>query len=202
MAEGPAGGQHGGSMDTGQDLLIQQEQPATPKGSRGVSSRGSSGEASQSLAATVAPAPGGKKPGYYSENGYLMELSRQERRRIQQEIKKRFKPGETWLSSNLLASSPPSPLPPPTLSSFSMFYAEGLVSKIMCVMYHIERPTSEQGAPKVDWSPRRFLLPSLACTPRSRKKVRKGLVWSNGLHFLVPTLNIECGQSDCKTAVT
>ena len=99
MAEGPAGEQCGGSMDTEQGLLIQQEQPSTPKGSRGISSPGSSGEASLSLAATVAPAPGGKKPlGYYSENGYLMELSRQERRRIQQEIKKRFKPGETWPS--------------------------------------------------------------------------------------------------------
>ena len=102
MAEGPTGEQHGGSMDTEQDLFIQQEQPSTPKGSRGVSSPGSSGEASLNLAATVAPAPGGKKPGYFSENGYLMELSRQERRRIQQEIKKRFKPGETWLSDNYL----------------------------------------------------------------------------------------------------
>ena len=104
MAEGPAGEQRGGSMDTEQGLLIQQEQPSTPKGSRGVSSLGSSGEASLSLAATAAPVPGGKKPGYCSENGYLMELSRQERRRVQQEIKKRFKPGinlKTWLSDNL-----------------------------------------------------------------------------------------------------
>ena len=93
--EPPAGGQHGGSVDTEQGLLIQQEQPATPKGSRDVSSHGSSGEASLSLAATAAPGPGGKKPGYYSENGYLMELSRQERRRIQGEINKpQFKPGE------------------------------------------------------------------------------------------------------------
>ena len=85
-------------MDTEQGLLIQQEQPSIPKG---VSSPGSSGEASLSLDAAAASAPGGKKPGYYSENGYLMKLSRQERRRIQQEIKKRFKPGETWLSDNL-----------------------------------------------------------------------------------------------------
>ena len=95
MAEETAGEQCGGSMDTEQGLLIQQawvEQPATPKGSRGISSPGSSGEANLNLAA---PAPGGgKKPGYYSENRYLMELSRQERRRIQQEINKRFKPGE------------------------------------------------------------------------------------------------------------
>ena len=78
-------------MDTEQDLLLQQEQPATPKGFRVISSPGRS-----SLAAT---APGAKKSGYCSENGYLMELSRQERRRIEQEIKKRFKPGETWLSN-------------------------------------------------------------------------------------------------------
>ena len=98
MAEGPAGEQHGWSMpfmDTKQGLLIQHKQPATSKGSRGISSPGSSGEASLSLAATATPASGGvKKPDYYSENGYLMELSRQERRRIQQEINKRFKPGE------------------------------------------------------------------------------------------------------------
>ena len=98
MAEGSAGEQRGRSTDTQQALLIQQEQPATPKGSRSVFSPGSSGEASLSLAATAAPAApvpgGGKKPGYYSENGYLMELSRQERRRIQQEINKRFKPGD------------------------------------------------------------------------------------------------------------
>ena len=99
MAEGPAGELRGGSMDTEQDLLLQQEQPATPTGSRVVSSPGSSrGVASLSPAATAAPAPGAKKSGYYSENGYLMELSRQERRRIEQEIKKRFKPGETWIS--------------------------------------------------------------------------------------------------------
>ena len=95
MADRLADEQYGGSMDTEQGLLIQQEQPATPKGSRGISSPG---EASLSLAATAAPAPGSKKPGYYSENGYLVELSRQERQRIQQEIKKRFKPGETSMA--------------------------------------------------------------------------------------------------------
>ena len=89
MAEQPAGEHRGGSSDTEQGILIQQDQPATPN-SRGISSP-SSGKASLSLAAT---ATGGKNPGYYSENGYLMELSRQERRRIQQEINKRFKPGE------------------------------------------------------------------------------------------------------------
>ena len=82
MAEQPAGEHRGGSSDT------KQGQPASPN-SRGISSP-SSGKASPSLAAT---ATGGKKPGYYSENGYLMELSRQERRRIQQEINKRYKPG-------------------------------------------------------------------------------------------------------------
>ena len=86
MSEQPAGEHCGGSSDTEQGLLIQ---PATPN-SRGISSP-SSGKASPSLVAT---ATGGKKPGYYSENGCLMELSRQERRRIQQEINKRFKPGE------------------------------------------------------------------------------------------------------------
>ena len=94
---------HGGSKDTEQDSFIQEEQPSTPKVSRGISSPGSSGEvASLSLAATAAPAPGQKKPGYYSENGgYLMELSSQQRLRIQQEIKKKFKPGTMWLGDNL-----------------------------------------------------------------------------------------------------
>jgi hypothetical protein len=76
-------------MDTVQDLLLQREQPATPKGSRGIFSPDSSREAaSLNLAA---PAPGAKKLGYYSEKEYLMELPR---RRIEQEIKKRFKPGD------------------------------------------------------------------------------------------------------------
>ena len=92
MAEGAGGEQHVGSVDTERDLLIQQEQRP---GSRGISSRGSSGEAaSLSLAATAAPAPGDKNLGYYSENGYLLELPRQERQRVRQEIKRRFKPGE------------------------------------------------------------------------------------------------------------
>ena len=74
MAEGPAGDQRGESMNTQQDLLIQQEQPLIPKVSRGIFSPGRSGEAaSLSLAAAAAPALGRKKPGYYSENGYLME---------------------------------------------------------------------------------------------------------------------------------
>ena len=82
-------------MDTEQDLLLQQEQSATVE-YQIISSPGSSrGPASLSPAATAAPAPGAKKSGYISEHGYLMELSRQERRRIEQEIKKRFKPGET-----------------------------------------------------------------------------------------------------------
>ena len=95
----PADEQRGENMDTEQGLLIQQEQPTAPKRPQGgISSQpgsSSSVEASLNPAATGAPAPGsGKKPGYCSENGYLMELSRQERRRIQQEINKRFKPGE------------------------------------------------------------------------------------------------------------
>ena len=98
MAEGPAGDQRGGSVDTEQGVVIQQEQPSTPKVSLGISSPGSPGEAaSLSLAAVADPAPGRKKPGYYSENGYLMELSTQQRLRIQREIKNRFKPGETSL---------------------------------------------------------------------------------------------------------
>ena len=77
MAEQPAAGdQRGGSMpDTEQGLLIQQElEPDFPNTSRHpLPWEGPS----PSLAATAAPAPGGgKKPGYYSENGYLMELSR------------------------------------------------------------------------------------------------------------------------------
>ena len=72
-------------MDTEQDSLLQQEQP------KGIPSPG---RCSLNLAATAAPVPGAKTSGYYSENGYLMELSIQERRRIEQEIKERFKPGE------------------------------------------------------------------------------------------------------------
>ena len=83
-------------MDTEQDLLLQREQPETPEGTRVISPGSSRGAASLSLAATAAPAPGAKRSGYYSENGYLMELSIQERQRIEQEVKKRFKPGETW----------------------------------------------------------------------------------------------------------
>ena len=90
---GPTGDQRGGSMDTELDLLLQREQPLNPNGVRVVSS---SRAASMSPAATAAPTPGANKSGYISENGYLMELSRQERQRIEQEIKKRFKPGETW----------------------------------------------------------------------------------------------------------
>ena len=87
-------------MDTEQNILTQQKQPATPKGPRGISSPVSTGV---SLAATSAPTPSdSKKPGYYSENGYLMELSRQERRRIQQEINKRFKPGELHVLNSLM----------------------------------------------------------------------------------------------------
>ena len=100
MAEGPAGDQRGGSVDTEEGVVIQQEQLSTPKVSLGISSPGSSGEAtSLSLTAAADPALGRKKPGYYSENGgYLMELSSQQRLRIQQEIKSRFKPGETSLA--------------------------------------------------------------------------------------------------------
>ena len=94
MAKQLVGEKRGGGMNTEHwDLLIQQEQPSTPKGSRGISSPGSSGEASLSLAATTAaPALGGKKSGYCSENGYLVELFRQERRRITNNAQ--FKPGE------------------------------------------------------------------------------------------------------------
>ena len=105
MAEGPAGDQRGGSVDTDQGVVIQQEQPSTPKVSRDIFSpaAGSSGEAaSLSLAATADSAPGRKKPGYYSENGYLMEVSSQQmRQKIQEEIKKRFKPGETSLAEKV-----------------------------------------------------------------------------------------------------
>ena len=94
-------------MDTGhmeQDLLLQREQPTTPKSPRVVSPPSSSrGSAILSLAATAAPAPTANKLGYCSGNGYLMELSIQERRRVEQEIKKRFKPGETWHGSSINA---------------------------------------------------------------------------------------------------
>ena len=103
MAEGPAGDQRGGSMDTEQDWLLQREQPATLEW-RIVSSPGSSREVS--LAATAATTPGAKKSGYIGENGYLMKLSRQESQRIEQEIKKRFKPGETWQSGSCGVNPP------------------------------------------------------------------------------------------------
>ena len=74
-------------MDTEQDLLLQQEQP------KGISSPGHSRGAA-SLDPAVTAAPGAKMSGYYSENGYLIELSKLDRRRIEQEIKERFKPGE------------------------------------------------------------------------------------------------------------
>ena len=99
MAEGTAGEQRRGGVDT---ELIQREQPPTPKGSRRSTSSRRSGEATNlSLAATAAPAPFDKKPGYYSENGYLLELPRRERQRVRQEIKRRFKPGENWLSGDI-----------------------------------------------------------------------------------------------------
>ena len=96
MAEGPVGEQRGGSMDTEQDLLLQREQPATPEYRVISSPDRSRGATSLSLSATAAPAPapGANKSGYISENGYFMELSVQERQRIEQEIKNRFKPGE------------------------------------------------------------------------------------------------------------
>ena len=90
-------------MDTEQDLLLQ---PATLE-YRVISSPGSSsGAASLSPAATAAPTPSAKKSGYFSESGYLMELSRRERQRIEQEFKKRFKPGETWLSDSCGVNAP------------------------------------------------------------------------------------------------
>ena len=92
MAEGPAGEQREVGVDTTQDLLIQQ---SASKVYQGISFPGSSREAAS--LGPAAPAPGCKKSGYYSENGYLMELSSRQRLRIQQEIKNRFKPGETSL---------------------------------------------------------------------------------------------------------
>ena len=99
MAEGAAGEKRGGSMDTGQDLLLQRVQSENLV----IPSPGSSREVSP---AATAPAPRAKKPGYFSENGYLMELSRQERQRIEQEIKERFKPGETWRSDSCGVNAP------------------------------------------------------------------------------------------------
>ena len=64
MAEGPASERCGGSMDY---VLIEQEQPASLKGSGDISSPRS---ASLILAAAPAPPSGYKKPGYYGENGY------------------------------------------------------------------------------------------------------------------------------------
>ena len=48
-----------------------------------------------------------------------------------------------------------------------------------------------------------WLVSHASCSPSydPTKKSRKW-VWSNGSHFPVPTLNLECGQSDCRTAVT
>ena len=50
--------------------------------------------ASTSARTRSASASDGKKPGYYSGRGYLKELPRPERRRIEREIRKRRKPGE------------------------------------------------------------------------------------------------------------
>ena len=100
MAEGPADEQHGGSVDKEQDVLIEQEPRSTHRlrnleyldlwqeqSALIPNSQSSSGEAGL--------IPGSKKqPGYYSENGYLMELSMEERQRIQEEINQRYKPGE------------------------------------------------------------------------------------------------------------
>ena len=84
-------------MDTEQDLLVQREQPATLE-YRVTSSPGSSRKVNP--AGTAAPVTRAKKSAYFSENGYLMKLSVQERQRIEQEIKKRFKPGETCLNDS------------------------------------------------------------------------------------------------------
>ena len=73
MAEGPAGDQRGGSMDTEQDLLLQREQRGTPEGSRAISSLGRSRRAASLSHAAIADPP-------------------------PKEIKKRFKPGGTWPS--------------------------------------------------------------------------------------------------------
>ena len=58
-------------MDTEQDLLFQREQPATPEGSRVISSPGRSRRAASLSHAAIADPP-------------------------PKEIKKRFKPGGTW----------------------------------------------------------------------------------------------------------
>ena len=92
MAERPAGDQRGEWWDLS---FLQGEQPPSPNGARVASPGSSRGVASLGPAATAARATGVNKSGYYSENGYLVELSSQERQRIEQEIKKRFKPGET-----------------------------------------------------------------------------------------------------------
>ena len=128
MAEGPAGEQREVGVDTAQDLLIQQ---STSKVSRGISSPGSSGEAA-SLSLAASAAPGRKKTSYYSENGgYLMELFSQQRLRIQQEIKNRFKPGETslaeWFMCVLRKSRTSCSLPPLRRERVWWTLAESLV---------------------------------------------------------------------------
>lgn len=72
-------------------------------------------EVSPSLRGSVIPNTAGsktseKKPGLFSERGYLKTLSRQERRRIKREIRKGHKPGELDLdlyNSILNENEPP-----------------------------------------------------------------------------------------------
>ena len=53
----------------------------------------------------TASAATSKKPGYYSGRGYLKDLPRHERRRIEREIRKRRKPGESSYEYNYLLIS-------------------------------------------------------------------------------------------------
>ena len=86
MAKRPAE-QRGGSVDSGQELLIDESSSDTLVIPRALIRR-VSGTGSQASDA------GSKIPGYYSKNGYLKTMSRQERRRIQQEIQRGYKPGK------------------------------------------------------------------------------------------------------------
>ena len=96
MAKRPAE-QRGGSVDSDQELLIDESSSDTLVIPRALIRRvsGTGSQAVVSRATPLNPSDADSKiPGYYSKNGYLKTISRQERRRIQQEIQRGYKPGK------------------------------------------------------------------------------------------------------------
>ena len=83
MAKRPAE-QRGGNVHLNQEMLTGESSTGTPMILSPV----------RRISGSQASDAGSKIPGYYSKNGYLKTMSRQERRRIQQETKRRYKPGK------------------------------------------------------------------------------------------------------------